>query len=89
MTPLSPATVNPIPTHVAIAATMLKLEGMGKPSKYLDLPVASLGREETVTLKRARRVRPQRTKKERRRVSRGVRRPRAKAQEAGATPKEI
>ncbi len=68
---------------------MLKLEGMGKPSKYLDLPVASLGREETVTLKRARRVRPQRTKKERRRVSRGVRRPRAKAQEAGATPKEI
>lgn len=42
-----------------------------------------------MTLKRARRVKPQRTKKERRRVSRGVRRPRAKAQEAGATPKEI
>ena len=62
--------------------------GMGVPSKYFDLPVASLGSEETVTLKRARRVRPQRTKKERRRVSRRVRRPRAKAQAAGDTPKE-
>jgi len=62
---------------------------MGVPSKYLLFPVASLGRAETVTLKRARRVRPQRTKKERRSVSRGVRRPRAKAQTAGATPKEI
>ncbi|KAI4290211.1 MAG: hypothetical protein L6R35_000500, partial [Caloplaca aegaea] len=65
------------------------LLGIGVPSKYLDLPVLSLGREETVTLKRARRVRPQRTKKARRRLSSGVRRPRAKAAEAGATPKEI
>ena len=62
---------------------------MGVPSKYLDLPDESLGSEETVTLKRARRVRPQRTKKERRRVSRGVRRPRAKALTAGATPNDI
>ena len=62
--------------------------GMGVPSKYFDFPVASFGREETVTLKRARRVRPQRTKKERRRVSSGVRRPRAKAAAAGETPKE-
>ena len=68
---------------------MPRLVGMGVPSKYFDLPVASLGRVETVTLNRARRVRPQRTKKERRRVSRGVRRPRAKAAEAGATPKDI
>ncbi|KAL9010767.1 MAG: hypothetical protein Q9173_004334 [Seirophora scorigena] len=72
-----------------MAATMPRLLGMGVPSKYLDLPVLSLGREETVTLKRARRVRPQRTKKARRRVSSGVRRPSAKAAEAGATPKEI
>lgn len=42
-----------------------------------------------MTLKRARRVRPLRTKKERMSVSREVRRPRAKAREAGATPKEI
>ena len=62
---------------------------MGKPSKYLDLPELSFGREETVTLKRARRVRPQRTKKARARLSSGVRRPRAKAATAGATPKEI
>ena len=63
--------------------------GMGVPSKYFDLPVASLGSMATVTFKRARRVRPQRTKKVRRRWSRGVRRPRAKAALAGATPKEI
>lgn len=62
---------------------------MGVPSKYLLLPVLSFGREETVTLKRARRVSPQRTKKERNRLSSGVRRPRAKAHDAGATPKEI
>ena len=63
--------------------------GIGVPSKYLLFPVLSFGNEDTVTLKRARRVKPQRTKKERRRVSKGVRRPSAKAQEAGATPKEI
>ena len=72
-----------------MAATIAKLVGIGVPSKYLLFPVASFGSEETVTLKRARRVRPQRTKKERRRVSRAVRRPRAKAQTAGATPNEI
>lgn len=58
------------------------------PSKYFDLPVASLGRAATVTLKRASRVRPQRTKNERRRVSMGDRKPSAKAQTAGETPKE-
>jgi len=42
----------------------------------------------TVTLKRARRVRPQSTKKERRRWSSGVRMPREKAAAAGETPKD-
>ena len=68
---------------------MPSVVGIGVPSKYFDFPVLSLGRAATVTLKRARRVRPQRTKKVRRSVSTGVRRPRAKEQTAGATPKEI
>jgi hypothetical protein len=68
---------------------MLRVVGIGVPSKYLDLPVASLGRCETVTLKRARRVRPERTKKVSRRVSVKERRPRAKADTAGARPNEI
>lgn len=67
---------------------MHKLVGMGVPSKYLDFPVASLGTFATVTLKRARRVRPQRTKNESKSWSRGVRSPRANAQTAGETPKE-
>ena len=88
-TPLSPPSTIPLHTHHAIPDTIPNEVGIGVPSKYLLFPVLSLGREETVTLKRARRVRPQRTKKERRRLSSGVRRPRAKAQEAGATPKDI
>ena len=63
--------------------------GMGVPSKYLDLPDLSLGRTATVTLKRANRVKPHRTKKERNRWSRLVRIPRAKAAAAGAMPNEI
>lgn len=62
--------------------------GIGVPSKYCDFPVASFGSIATVTLKRARRVRPHRTKKVRSRWSRGVRRPREKAAAAGDTPKE-
>lgn len=69
--------------------TIDSVVGIGVPSKYLDLPVASLGSDCTVTLKRAKRERPQRTKKLRRIVSRKVRKPRAKAHEAGAMPKEI
>lgn len=88
ITPFSPPPTLPVHTHHAMAATMHRLDGMGVPSKYLDLPVASFGSAATVTLKRASRVRPQRTKNERRRVSRGVRRPSAKAQTAGDTPKE-
>ena len=71
-----------------IIPTIVKLVGAGKPSKYFDLPVASFGKEETVTLKRARRVRAQRTKKDRNSVSSVLRRPSAKAEAAGATPKE-
>lgn len=86
--PSLPPSTLPAHTHHAIAATIPKLVGIGVPSKYLDFPVASLGTLATVTLKRAKRVRPQRTKKERSRVSIGLRRPRAKAHTAGETPKE-
>ena len=48
--------------HVAmIADEVRQANGMGVPSKYCDFPVLSLGSIATVTLKRARRVRPQRT----------------------------
>lgn len=80
---------HPFEAQYAINDTMESVVGIGVPSKYLDLPVASLGSDCTVTLKRARRERPQRTKNVRRTVSRKVRKPRAKAQEAGAIPKEI
>ena len=69
--------------------TMPKDVGIGVPSKYLLFPVLSLGKEETVTLKRARRVNPHKTKKERRSVSVAERKPRAKAHTAGATPNDI
>ena len=88
-TPWLPPSTMPLHTHQAMPDTMPKEVGIGVPSKYLLLPVLSFGREDTVTLKRARRVSPQRTKKERNKVSSGVRSPRAKAQAAGATPKEI
>ena len=68
---------------------MESVVGIGVPSKYFDLPVLSLGSTATVTLKRANRVRPQRTKNESRRWSTGVRTPSAKAAAAGAIPKEI
>ncbi len=58
------------------------------PSKYFDFPVASLGRAWTVTLKRARRVKPQSTKKVRIKWSTGVRKPIAKAAAAGETPND-
>ena len=88
-TPCWPPFTVPWLTHQAMPATMARLEGIGVPSKYLLLPVASLGNAATVTLKRARRVRPQRTKKERRRVSSVLLRPSAKAHTAGETPKDI
>jgi hypothetical protein len=70
-------------------AAIPNVVGMGVPSKYFDFPLLSLGRTATVTLNLARRVRPQRTKIVRRTWSTGVRMPSAKAQAAGARPKEI
>ena len=88
-TPCSPPFTLPWLTHQAIPATIARLVGIGVPSKYLLFPVASLGNAETVTLKRAKRVRPHRTKNESRRESIALRRPRAKAHAAGETPNEI
>ena len=88
-TPSRPPSTMPCDVAIAMPNTMPKEVGIGNPSKYLLLPVESFGTAATVTLKRARRVRPLRTKKERKSVSMGVRRPRAKAAVAGATPKEI
>lgn len=92
-TPITPrgrfSKTQPLLTQYAIMESSNRVVGIGVPSKYLDFPVASFGRAATVTLKRARRVRPQRTKKVRKRWSTGVRRPIAKATAAGATPKEI
>jgi hypothetical protein len=62
--------------------------GIGVPSKYLLFPVASFGTFATVMLKRASRVRPQRTKNVRKMWSAGVRRPMANAAAAGESPKE-
>ena len=89
ITPSLPPSIFPCLTHHAIHATIPNDVGIGVPSKYLLLPELSFGREETVTLKRARRVNPQSTKKDKRNVSRGVRRPREKAHAAGATPNDI
>lgn len=66
-----------------------KLVGIGSPSKYLALPLASLGTLPVVTLKRANRARPERTKQVRKSWSSGVRMPEANAHIDGATPKEI
>jgi len=81
--------VQPLLTQYDIKAAIERDVGIGVPSKYLLFPVASLGTLATVILKRARRVRPQRTKKVRKRWSTGVRKPMAKAEAAGAIPKEI
>jgi hypothetical protein len=83
------SSVQPLYTQYAIICTLIRDMGIGVPSKYWDLPVASLGTMATVTLKRARRVRPQRTKKVSRMWSTGVRRPMEKAAAAGPTPNEI
>jgi hypothetical protein len=81
--------IQPLETQYDINAAMEREVGIGVPSKYLLFPVASLGTLATVILNRARRVRPQRTKKVRNRWSTGVRRPMAKAAAAGDTPNEI
>jgi len=73
----------------AISATMLKLVGIGKPSKYAALPLLSFGTLPVVTLKRANRASPARTNTVRKSWSSGVLRPRANAAAPGATPKDI
>jgi len=72
-----------------MAAQMKRDEGIGRPSKYFDFPVASFGTRATVALNRARRAIPEQMKEVRTRVSGMVRRPRVQAATAGATPNEI
>lgn len=79
----------PLETQYAISPAIDRLVGMGNPSKYLALPLASFGTFPVVTLKRANLARPESTKQVKRSWSRGVRMPSAKAHEAGATPNEI
>lgn len=81
--------VQPFETQYAMTPAIDSVVGMGVPSKYCDFPVLSFGSVATVTLNRARRVRPQRTKNERKTWSSGVRIPIANAVAAGATPNEI
>lgn len=61
------SSTQPWETQYAMTAAMESVVGIGVPSKYFDFPVLSLGRAATVTLNLAKRVRPQRTKKVRRR----------------------
>lgn len=82
------SSTQPLLTQYAISPAIESEVGIGVPSKYLLLPLASLGTLATVMLKRARRVRPQSTKKVRKRWSAGVRMPIAKAATAGETPNE-
>lgn len=84
-----PPSIAPSQTKYAIPATIVKLVGIGSPSKYWDFPVASLGTSATVALNRARRARPEQMKPVRITVSSNVRKPITKAKNAGATPNEI
>lgn len=63
--------------------------GIGRPSKYCDLPVLSFGMRATVALKRARRAIPQQMKAVRAMMSAVLRSPIANPRKAGATPNEI
>lgn len=83
-----PWAYHPCLTHQAMTLVKARLEGMGRPSKYFDLPEGSEGMRATVALNLARRARPQETKRRRATRSSGVRRPRVNARTAGATPKE-
>lgn len=62
--------------------------GIGRPSKYCDFPVLSLGIRATVALKRASRAMPQQMKVERAKMSSVERQPIVNARKAGAIPKE-
>ena len=85
----SASATHPCLTQYAIVPASAMVVGIGVPSKYFAFPFLSFGTLSTETLKRARRVRPQRTKKMRMRWSSGVLKPMAKAAAAGERPKEI
>lgn len=87
-TPSSPS-IHPSLHQQASMTTRARLVGVGSPSKYFDLPVASFGMIAAVALKRARRARPQQVKQARMTVSNNDRKPTANASAAGATQKEI
>jgi len=54
--------IQPLEIHQAMSPSSASDVGIGVPSKYCALPVASFGITCAVTLNRASRVRPQRTK---------------------------
>lgn len=85
----SASATHPCLTQYAIVPASAMVVGIGVPSKYFAFPFLSFGTLSTETLKRARRVRPQRTKKMRMRWSSGVLKPIANAAAAGERPKEI
>lgn len=70
-------------------ATRPRLDGIGSPSKYLDLPLASLGRLAIVALNRASLAKPAHTNPMSINMSIFDLNPIAKARKAGATPKLI
>lgn len=78
-----------VATRAIMHETRPSDDGIGSPSKYEDLPVASLGIRATVALNLASRVRPQQMKVVRMKISPVLRSPMVKARKAGATPKEI
>jgi len=82
-----PSKIQPWESQYAIAAAIVIVVGIGVPSKYFDFPDSSLGKDTTVTLNRANRVRPQRTKNVRRKWSKRERIPIANAIAAGAQMK--
>ena len=85
----SSPSIQPFLVQKASMATRTRLVGVGRPSKYFDLPLPSFGMIAAVALKRARRARPQQVKQARMTVSNHVRKPIANASTAGATQKEI
>ena len=69
--------------------TIMRLVGMGVPSKYLTFPLLSLDSSATVALKRARRASPQQTKNVKTTTSKIFWNPQANPRTAGARPNEI
>jgi len=80
--------IQPWESQYAMTAAIVIVVGIGVPSKYFDFPDSSLGNVATVTLKRAKRGIPQRTKNVRRKWSNGDRIPIANAIAVGASPNE-